>query len=189
MSLTITFELTDDDIDHFLILAREAQSAVKDSGLSAEEIVAAAREVFEKAEDKKLPEFIAERLRKLETLVNMVGDVEWKLPEEDQARVLNAMAYFADPEDLIPDRVPGVGFLDDAIMVELVVDDLEGEISAFEEFCTFRSAEEHRRENQGLDPHVGREDWLADKRAVLHHRMRQRRGSLGSSSGRRVRLW
>jgi uncharacterized membrane protein YkvA (DUF1232 family) len=189
MSLTITFELTDGDIEHFLVLAREAQTAVKESGLSSEQIVEAAREVFEKSEDHKLPEFIAERLRKLEKLVNMVSDAEWQLPEEDLTRVLNAMAYFADPEDLIPDRVPGVGFLDDAIMVELVVDDLEAEISAFEEFCAFRSAEEQRRVNQGLDPHVGREDWLADKRAVLHNRMRERRKSAGYSSTRRIRLW
>ena len=120
----------------------------------------------------------------------MVEDSEWQLPEEDLERVLSAMAYFADPEDLIPDRVPGIGFLDDAIMVELVVENLEAEISSYEEFCAYRLAEEKRRKNQGLDTEVGREDWLADKRAVLHNRMRKRRSERTQSSGYRgIRLF
>ena len=55
--------------------------------------------------------------------------------------MLNALAYFADPDDLIPDRVPGLGYLDDAIMVELVVQDLKHEIEAFDAFVEFRTGE------------------------------------------------
>jgi uncharacterized membrane protein YkvA (DUF1232 family) len=189
MSLTITFELGDSDIEHFLSIAEKAQASVRKSGIGAEQITTAARELFEQTDDESLPEFIGSRLRKLETLVNMVEDAEWKLPDEDLTRVLNAMAYFADPEDLIPDRIPGLGFLDDAIMVELVVVDLDGEIAAYEEFCAFRSAEEKRRVNQGLDTHVGREDWLADKRAVLHNRMRKLRRDRKQSPIRGIKLW
>ncbi len=189
MSLTITFELDDKDIEHFLAMAREAQAAVKESGMSSDEITAGARELFEKAHAVKLPDFISSRLAKLETLVNMVGDSEWQLPEDDLERVLNAIAYFANPEDLIPDRVPGVGFLDDAIMAELVVETLEDELEAYEEFCAYRTAEEKRRANQGLDTKVGREDWLADRRAVLHNRMRKRRAERAQSPIRRIKLF
>ena len=190
MSVTITFELDDQDLEHFQEMAREAQQAVKTAGLSAEEIASAARALFDASRGaKRLPNFIAERLKKLEILVRMVDDEEWKLPEEEFGRVLSAMAYFADPEDLIPDRVPGIGFLDDAIMAELVAADLEEEIAAFVEFDDFRTAEEQRRENQGLETHVGREDWLADKRAVLHHRMRERRRARVGSGSRSIRLW
>ena len=189
MSLTITFELSDKDIEHFLSIAGKAQASVRKSGISAEQITTAARDLFAQTDDKNLPEFISSRLNKLETLVNMVEDAEWKLPDEDLTRVVNAMAYFADPDDLIPDRVPGLGFLDDAIMVELVVVDLDGEIAAYEEFCAFRSAEEKRRVNQGLDTHVGREDWLVDKRAVLHNRMRKLRRERKQSPIRGIKLW
>jgi uncharacterized membrane protein YkvA (DUF1232 family) len=122
-------------------------------------------------------------------LVKMVRDEEWRLPDEDLRGVLNAMAYFADPEDLIPDRVPGIGFLDDAIMAELVAESLEDEISAYRDFDTYRAAEEQRRENQGLDTHVGREDWLADQRAVLHHRMRERRNARYAAAPRMIKFW
>ncbi len=75
-------------------------------------------------------------------------------------------------------------------MAELVVKDLDPEISAYREFCQFRSAEEQRRANRGLDTNVSREDWLADKRAVLHHRMRERRKARSTTRGGwRVSLW
>lgn len=191
MSLTISFELSEKDLEHFRAMAREAQQSVKTTSLNSEQIVSAARELFDSSKGPdQLPEFIAERLKKLEILVQMVDDDEWNLPEQELDRVLSAMAYFADPEDLIPDRIPGIGFLDDAIMAELVTTDLEEEIKAYSEFASFRTAEEERRETQGIDTHVGREEWLADKRAVLHHRMRQRRRNLSASGGAgRIRLW
>jgi uncharacterized membrane protein YkvA (DUF1232 family) len=190
MAITIEFELSDKDIEHFVAMAQEAHDAVVGDPEAAEKIAGAAREVFEKARDTELPDFIAERLTKLGTLADMVTDAEWQLPEDELERVLSAMAYFSNPEDLIPDRVPGIGFLDDAIMAELVVNNLDAEISAYQEFCTFRTTEEQRRVNQGLDPNVSREDWLADKRAVLHHRMRERRKArVSGTGGWRVSLW
>ena len=188
MAIEITFELSEEDLQHFAIMAREAAKAV-DPATDQKTILAATRKMLSQAHTQSAPEFITSRLDKLEQLANMVDDGEWKLEGEDHDRVLRAIAYFADPEDLIADRVPGIGFLDDAIMVELVVRDMEPEVEAYTEFCAFRSAEEKRRKNQGLDEHVSREDWLADKRAVLHHRMRQRRKSRGSGSGWRSGLW
>jgi len=189
VSIEITFELSEDDLKHFATLAHEAADAI-DPATEGDKIVAATRDILTQAHtDDNIPEFISSRLKKLEQLANMVEDDEWKLEGEDYERVMKAIAYFADPEDLIADRVPGIGFLDDAIMVELVVRDLEPEIDSYQEFCDFRDAEGQRRENQGLDTHVSRDDWLADKRAVLHHRMRSRRKQRRSSGGWSVGLW
>jgi uncharacterized membrane protein YkvA (DUF1232 family) len=152
-------------------------------------VLAGARQLFAQAKDAKLPDFIADRLSKLGELADMVSDSEWQLTGEDRERVVSALAYFANPDDIIPDRVPGIGFLDDAIMAELVVKELDAEITAYREFCSYRTNEEKRRADQGMSTTVSREDWLADKRAVLHHRMRERRLSSRSSGGWRVRLW
>jgi uncharacterized membrane protein YkvA (DUF1232 family) len=178
VSIQITFELSEEDLKHFSAMAEEAAQAM-DPATESDKIIAATREMLTEARTADAPEFITTRLDKLELLAGMVDDAEWKLEGEDLDRVVRAIAYFANPEDLIPDRVPGIGFLDDAIMIELVVRDLEPEIESFQEFCEFRSAEEDRRKNQKLDEHVSREDWLADKRAVLHHRMRTRRRKRG----------
>ncbi len=181
MPLDITFTLSDDDLEHFQSVVDKAKSALKKSQ-SDGQIEAAARQLIDDSRASDLPDFIASRLSKLEVVINMVGDAEWKLSEEERKRVLGALVYFCDPEDLIPDHIPGIGFLDDAIYVELVIRELKYEIESYEEFCNFRIAEEKRRKDHGLDPYVEREEWLADKRAALHNRMRKRRRS-GTSAG------
>jgi uncharacterized membrane protein YkvA (DUF1232 family) len=45
------------------------------------------------------------------------------------------LAYFSDPEDSGPDHIPVLGFLDDAIMIELVVEELKDNIEAFLASC------------------------------------------------------
>jgi uncharacterized membrane protein YkvA (DUF1232 family) len=185
MPLDITFTLSDQDLDHFQAIVNKAKSAMEDSQ-NAEAIEAAARQLITDARTGDLPEFIGDRLAKLEVVINMVSDTEWQLSDEDRSRVLGALVYFCDPEDLIPDHIPGLGFLDDAIYVELVIRELKDEIESYEEFCTFRAAEEDRRKDNGLDPHVEREEWLADKRATLHARMRKRRTSRSAGSGWRL---
>jgi uncharacterized membrane protein YkvA (DUF1232 family) len=187
MPLDITFTLSDQDLDHFQQIVDRAKSAMADARKPAA-IEQAARKLIEEAKGQDLPDFIASRLVKLETIINMVGDEEWKLSDEERNRVLGALVYFTDPEDLIPDSVPGLGFLDDAIYVELIIRELKAEIDSYEEFCAYRTAEEKRRIERGQDPHVEREAWLADKRATLHARMRRRRrAGSGSSGGWRFR--
>jgi uncharacterized membrane protein YkvA (DUF1232 family) len=118
----------------------------------------------------------------------MVRDEEWKLTEEERNSIISALFYFVDPDDVIPDHIPGIGYLDDAIYAEIVIQELRSEIKLYQEFCQFRISEENRRRNRGLDPHVGREDWIADKRAVLHSRMRERRSLKSGGRGWRMRL-
>ena len=182
MHLDITFTLSDQDLSHFQSLVNKAKSAVSDDD-NAESIETAARQLIADANSSELPEFIAERLAKLEIVINMVGDQEWQLSDEERTRVLGALVYFCDPEDIIPDHIPGLGFLDDAIYVEIILRELRAEVESYEEFCEFRAAEEARRKERGEDPHVEREEWLVDKRAALHARMRKRRSSRSKGRG------
>ena len=178
MPLDITFTLSDSDLEHFQAIVDKAKSAIEDTQ-DAESIETAARQLITDAKSDDLPGFIGERLAKLELVINMIGDQEWQLSDEEREHVLGALVYFCNPDDLIPDHIPGLGFLDDAIYVELVIRELQAEVDSYEEFCEFRSAEEDRRKRNGLDPHVQREEWLADKRAALHARMRKRRPKAG----------
>ena len=182
MPLDITFTLSDHDLDHFQKIVDRAKSAMEARPDTAQ-IEAAARKLIEDARSASLPDFIAQRLVKLETVINMANDKEWQLTDDERKRVLGALVYFTDPEDVIPDNVPGLGFLDDAIYVELILRELKAEIDSYEEFCRFRTAEEQKRIAKGLDPHVDREAWLSDKRASLHTRMRKRRRGGGGGGG------
>ncbi|MEM7284175.1 MAG: YkvA family protein, partial [Pseudomonadota bacterium] len=74
------------------------------------------------------------------SMLKMLKDEAWALPQTERNRVLNALVYFADPDDLIPDEIPGIGLLDDAIMIELVFRQLSHELEAYDDFCSFRDA-------------------------------------------------
>lgn len=188
MSIDITFTLNNEDLQRFEEVVLKAKEKLETEG-GIQQVEQAAREALEEARATNLPRFIAQRFDKLELLISMVGDAEWELEAAERKTVLSALAYFCDPEDLIPDHLPAIGFLDDAIYVEIIIQELSAELSSYQEFFTYRVAEENRRKNKGLDTTVGREDWLADKRSVLHSRMRARRSGGSSSTGWRTRLF
>ena len=174
MALDITFTLTDDDLARFQAIIDTAREKAG-TELSRDEIERQARKLIDEARTGELPEFIAERVEQLDVVLRMINDAEWRLEENEITAVLSALAYFSEAEDIIPDHIPGLGFLDDAIYVEIVLKELANEIRLYREFCTFREAEESRRRARGEDVKVGREAWLADKRAALHAKMRKRR--------------
>jgi len=136
--MRITFDITDTDLSHFRECMQKAREAVRDAEDS--EIIEAAEELFEEVKGAKTPAFVKDRLQRLESMVNMVRDDEWPLPQAQRHRVLCALVYFCDPEDLIPDSIPGLGYLDDAIMIELVFRELRHEIEAYDDFREWRAA-------------------------------------------------
>ena len=100
MPLDITFTLSDSDLDHFQAIVDKAKTAIE-SDENAVNIEAAARQLITDARSTDLPTFIDERLSQLEIVIDMVGDDEWQLSEEERRRVIGALVYFCDPEDLI----------------------------------------------------------------------------------------
>ena len=170
MGLRVTFDLDDDDLKHFKLIMQEARSAA--ARIAPEDIVAAAEDLLAAIGDTGAPTFIVERLRKLRLMIDMLSDLEWRLPHQEASRVLNALAYFTEPEDLIPDHIPGLGFLDDAIMIELITRELKHEIEAYQDFRDYR---ERMRSEKGARTRVSRDDWLENRRVELQSRMRRRK--------------
>ena len=174
----ISFELSPSDLDHFEEVMARAIEAHK--GLSRQEIIDKAEELLEQVHQSDATDFIRESMRELESLIGMVVDKSWGMSDEDSDRILGGLSYFSDPEDLIPDDIPGLGYLDDAIMVDIVCQELESEIQAYKEFVIYRAAEAGRRGEDA--PTVQKSDWLEERRQQLHSRMRRRRR--GRSGGR-----
>jgi len=184
MGMRITIDLDDDDLQHFRLIMRDARNTALQ--LSPEDIVSSAESLLAGVDPHKTPRFIMERLARLETMIRMLTDHEWRLPQKDSARVLNALAYFTDTEDLIPDQVPGIGYLDDAIIVELVVRELRHEIDAYDDFCEFRINHPRRRGIKSKTSDLTRDQWLDKRRKTLQERMKRRRKQDRPASGDRL---
>ncbi len=171
--MRISIDLDENDLRHFRLIMREARKNV--GRADPELIVASAEAALKNIDRSKFASFVVERVDKLSVMIAMLTDHEWRLPQKDTTRVLNALAYFADPEDLIPDTIPGIGYLDDAIMIELVIRELKHEIEAYEDFCKFRSSRQAPKGIKARSNDLSRESWLERRRDQLLTRMRRRR--------------
>lgn len=133
MPLQVTFTLSDKDLRHFRRQMKAARSTAIELGEHS--IIRAAEGLLGGVREADLPEFVVRRLDKLGLLIEILRDERWDLPKGDRGRILSALAYLADPKDMIPDDTPGIGLLDDAIMVELIVRELRHDIEGYQDFC------------------------------------------------------
>ncbi|MGH8233028.1 MAG: YkvA family protein [Rhodanobacteraceae bacterium] len=173
MPMDINIQLSDDDLQFFVKGMRDVEASVNDT--PADQIIAAAQKLLNETRGTSVPPFIAERLGSVESMISMAKDVGFGLPDADRQRVLAALAYLADPNDAIPDSVPVLGFLDDAIMIELCRQDLRFEIEAYDDFCEWRADEARARGEDPAKLLVQRADWADARAAETIARMHRRR--------------
>ena len=118
-SFKVTFKLDEDDAKYFRSLFRKAKKAAADQ--DAAEILEASRALVESVRsNKKTPGFVIEAIETLQDLTEIIEDEHYAAPAKVRNEVVAAIAYFANAEDLIPDDIPVLGFLDDAIMIKFV---------------------------------------------------------------------
>jgi len=182
--MKVTFELSKKDLGYFRTRLKSIRASRSED--DEETILQGAEQLLVEAHEAEPPEFVVIRLATLRQLIDLLQDQEWRLEGRDRVRILDALAYFVDPDDMIPDRLPGIGYLDDAIMVELIAQELKHEIKAYEDFCEFRRT---RPESKDVEK-------LERRRKALQARMRRRaRRDLDDMRSRRrtnrdsFRLW
>lgn len=154
--MKISFELSDRDLDFFRKALKQSREAVRDADES---------EIIEAISD------VLNEIRKNEPL-----------PDTEREQLLATFVYFADPEDILPDDIPVIGYLDDVIIIELVVRELHHVRIAYDDFCQYRE-EFEKKLGKDVDP-VIRRDRLDRRRQQLHQRMHRR-----TSRQKKSQLW
>jgi len=167
--MRITIELEPNDLERFdAALARAHRLAA-----CADEcdVVEAAKQALDGLPIASAPSFVRKRLAQVQRLILMLEDEQWALPQRERGDVVEALIYFSDPDDLIPDTVEVIGLLDDAIMLELLLRRQHRMLASYDSFCAFRERlGPVPRESAARVAHAGR---LARKRESLQARMRQ----------------
>ena len=171
MGMRFNINLTDRDLGFFREALNKSRDAVRHADES--EIIEAIGDVLTDIKSAQpLPDFVEKRIPVLDSLIRMLQDDEWELPINERERLLATFVYFADPEDILPDHIPVIGYLDDVIMIELVVKELTHVREAYDDFCEYRDDYDSRFKT-GHDGAV-RRDRIDRKRQQLHQRMKRR---------------
>jgi uncharacterized membrane protein YkvA (DUF1232 family) len=167
--MRLTIELEADDLARFRAALKHARRLVQSTDEC--DIVAAAVQALERMPLARAPAYIRKRLAQIQRLLVMLEDEAWALPRAEREDVLETLVYFCDPEDLIPDDVSVIGLLDDAIMLELLLRRQRHVLSAYDDFCEYRTSLGAAQARDERIAHAGK---LARKRATLQARMRRR---------------
>jgi uncharacterized membrane protein YkvA (DUF1232 family) len=163
--LSVSFTLGARDLQHLRAVAERASARAAAQPLAS--IAAAARARAAELRKFHPPAYVEERVAGLVELIDLLQDPDWCPPDRVCERVRAALAYFSDPDDLIADSVPGLGFLDDAIVIELYARELAHERAAYREFVAFRASALRRSVRRGPQ-------WLAGQLAERRRRLRAR---------------
>ena len=142
-SFKVSFTLDEVDVDYFRKLFRKARKSA--AGADPATILKAAGDLVSAVRStNKTPRFVVEAVQSIEDLAQIITDEDYRAPKPVRNQVLGALAYFANPDDLIPDEIPVLGFLDDAIMIKFVEEEFRHELWAYRKFRTFRDGAEQR---------------------------------------------
>ncbi|MBF6022904.1 hypothetical protein [Lysobacter niastensis] len=116
---------------------------------------------------------IDSRMGRVQELRAMVEDPAWDSDYAMRKRVAKLLDYIDRDDDLIADRVPLLGRLDDVLLIELAWPAFADEVDDFRDFCSYR---------QMAHPSGGaseqREQWVRDRLHELalmqhHHAVRE----------------
>jgi uncharacterized membrane protein YkvA (DUF1232 family) len=77
-----------------------------------------------------LQEYQVTLLKDVTVLYTMLKTIP-NLSEVIQRKILFALKYFIDSDDEIPDSLPDIGLLDDAVVVHWIVDEIKKEYSHY----------------------------------------------------------
>lgn len=130
--VTITVDIDEQVKEHFnkFIENHGTNIDVKD--------IAEAKQKIAEVRSSNADGYVTEQINSLEAMVSMVEDKVWKINDSSLEKINATIKYFVDDDDIIPDHIPGIGYLDDCIIIDSTMDDVYEELMEFKDFCRTR---------------------------------------------------
>ncbi|WHZ18828.1 MAG: hypothetical protein OJF55_000977 [Rhodanobacteraceae bacterium] len=146
--------------------------------LDGPQIAAAARRLSRAVGAGNESRFILTRLRRACEMRALLGDANWSCEPALRERMQAVVGYIDDAPGLIPDDVPAIGGLDDALLVDLAMESLRGELDEYADFCRYRAGEAARLGVVAGKVPLDRAEWSARRQEeiLMERQLRRARG-------------
>jgi len=164
--MRIEFELTPSDAA--LAPLREAwqNAGARHAGRHAE-LADRARARHAELASLAMPGSVREPLSVIPRVADLLDSPHWDTDAAAREQFAGALAYFVDPDDLIPDGDSRYGFLDDAFVLKLALAEARHEWFAWCDYIDYVAA---HPEEAGID----RATWMTRRRERLEQELRRR---------------
>lgn len=150
------FQLSSPEMDRFnRVLVTMGRREV----LGTDQLASAGRELCRPGRTDAPPACIRQRLRWIGAIAHLLGDRHWQPANETVDTAAAIVDYARSRDDLIPDWLPRVGRLDDAIVVETAWPLLAGEVDDYLDYRRVRAHEAHERGREAADFAFTRADY------------------------------
>lgn len=169
-----TCNLSPRGLDHFNgLLARLGRP----QALDCDQVATAARSLIDTDAEaaEPVPACIAQRLRQADLLEPLLADRMWTPANGADAPLRAVLDYMRESNDLIPDWLPRIGRLDDAIVIDAAWTLVSAEVHDYRDFCRLRGIEAMLRDRDPAGFRFTRDDWEVSRRAEAELRQHQRR--------------
>jgi len=160
------YELEPARLDRFNHALRELSPDAP--AMTLDQIASAAERAITRHRDGATPPFVQSRMAALARLEGLAADVAWSASAELKRQIGVLLEYRCDAGDLIPDDRPVIGLLDDAVLVDVALQLLRGELADYEDFCRFRRVAAEFAGMSEAETGLTREHWL-EAMLQAHH--------------------
>lgn len=155
------YPLDDQAIDRFNQLLAQLLHAP----LDPDQLASAARQLSPPRAHGRPPACIEQRLRRATAIGLMAADPAWQPANDAVAPASLVMDYVRSDRDLIPDKLPRIGRLDDAIVIDAAWPQLSFEVQCYLDYCRIRRIEAELRGCEVSRFAFTRDDWEQARRA------------------------
>ena len=122
MNISKIFQLTEEDKAHYLKLIDEI-----DLNKSSEVILALNSKLDNLVSSKQLNSIETDLIKNVSVLLSIYQTYP-DLTASIRRRIIFAISYFCDSDDDIPDIVPDIGYLDDAVVAKWIIDSIGADL-------------------------------------------------------------